>query len=180
MQLQEWGSGGSRDETAEEAELELAEECLRALVKWPAALTAVAAQLAPTAVASKAPATLQEDTAWRRLWIVLCAALCGLKECRKIDNFDFRSVYRLSRTVHKLSALLTAAPHLAPPADVAVFLATIGVREISAAWALQELAKLFDKKRPQIVAMWCVENATSAWEKVSLDGPGSCDFTARY
>jgi hypothetical protein len=42
------------------------------------------------------------------------------------------------------------------------------ITEFTAAWALEEQAKLFDRKRPQIVAMWCVENAVSAWEKVSI------------
>jgi lysophospholipid acyltransferase (LPLAT)-like uncharacterized protein len=42
----------------------------------------------------------------------------------------------------------------------------LALTEFTAAWALEEQAKLFDRKRPQIVAMWCVENAVSAWEKV--------------
>lgn len=43
---------------------------------------------------------------------------------------------------------------------------TLNIREFSGQVALEEQAKLFDRKRPQIVAMWCVENAVSAWEKV--------------
>jgi lysophospholipid acyltransferase (LPLAT)-like uncharacterized protein len=44
----------------------------------------------------------------------------------------------------------------------------LAITEFTPTWALEEQAKLFDRKRPQIVAMWCVENAVSAWEKVSI------------
>ena len=38
--------------------------------------------------------------------------------------------------------------------------------EISAQYALLELSKLFDKKRSQIVALWCVETATNGGERI--------------
>ena len=54
------------------------------------------------------------------------------------------------------------------PAWVRQQLQSLQISELSAARALAELHRLFDKKRTQIVAMWAVENPTNAWDQASL------------
>lgn len=103
-----------------------------------------------------------------KIWCALSVGVHGLKECRKLDAFDFRSVYRMSSIISALSTLLSARPEVAPPQCVLDDLRGMGVSQLDDACALRELSKLFDRKRPQIVAMWCVESAATAFEKVRL------------
>ena len=88
-----------------------------------------------------------------------------------MDAFDFKSVYRTSWGIAQLSSILSATVAAAFPASaVQSLLEVLGVRELSAHAALEEMSKLFDRKRSQIVAMWCVESAVSPWEKVRWTG----------
>lgn len=86
-----------------------AEECLAALLKWPVTLPRPSETLSP----------LQSDGGAAKpdiahIWTLLAVTLFGLKDCRRMDAFEFRSVYRLSRTIYKLSKLLTQYPQLQP------------------------------------------------------------------
>lgn len=103
-----------------------------------------------------------------RVWAALQLAFAGLKECRRLDAFDFKSVFRMARGISELSEMLQRAGGdlTVPVGAMASLLELLGIRELSQAAALEELARVFDRKRPQIVAMWCVENAVSPWEKV--------------
>jgi hypothetical protein len=104
-----------------------------------------------------------------RVWCALSVGVHGLRECRKLDAFDFRSVYRLSSTISALGALLSTRPEVTPPQCVLDDLRGMGVSQLEDTCALRELSKLFDRKRPQIVAMWCVESAATAFEKVCVN-----------
>jgi hypothetical protein len=80
---------------------------------------------------------------------------------------------KVAPLISPVTSMLTTLPCTAvfstQPSAVAVYLSgALAITEFTGAWALEEHAKLFDRKRPQIVAMWCVENAVSAWEKVSI------------
>lgn len=102
-----------------------------------------------------------------RVWDALLLSFSGLKECRRLDVFDFKSVYRIACAVEDLAQILCRAEASFIPSGVrSGLLELLNMKEISNENALEELAKLFDRKRSQIVAMWCVENAVSPWEKV--------------
>jgi hypothetical protein len=105
--------------------VEVIEECLATLLKWPAALErpscthSVSDSSAPTELATAPPPSRSlTDSQHSRLldstWTLLAVAMFGLRECRRWDAFEFRSVYRLSRTVFKLSGVLTQQPDLQP------------------------------------------------------------------
>lgn len=141
------------ESTGVEAPLVLVEECMGMLLPRGGP--------AQQAMDSAEPLPAEE-----RVWSALLASWAGLKECRRLDAFDFRSVYRVADTISTLAALVSAGVVPVPPQWVADRLKGLGVREPGAAAALEELARLFDRKRSQIVAMWCVENAVSPWEKV--------------
>ncbi len=105
-----------------------------------------------------------------RMWTALQRSFAGLKECRRVDAFDFKSVYRVARGIAELAEILQRVGGDAPvPAGpLTSLLELLGIRELNQSAALEELARVFDRKRSQIVAMWCVENAVSPWEKVPL------------
>lgn len=168
---------GSGEDGAIVDSLALIEECMGLL------LPASAVAIAGTAASSSAPVPAPDSSAAAaatvvhaelaevstRVWSALLSAWAGLKECRRLDSFDFRSVYRVSDSSRRLAALVSGGEVPLPPQWVVERLKGLGVRELGATAALEELARLFDRKRSQIVAMWCVENAVSPWEKVRFD-----------
>jgi len=87
-------------------------------------------------------------------------------------------VYRAARGIAELAEILQRAGGDAPvPAGLLTsLLELLGIRELSQSAALEELARVFDRKRSQIVAMWFVENAVSPWEKVPLFWCDFCSF----
>mgnify|MGYP000040951624 CR=1 FL=1 len=164
--------GDSGDELAEQ-ELAAVEVCLANLLPARTPKTAD-----PSAATSDAESPDSEsgtvDTAEVlpptlrvRVWDALLLSFAALKECRRLDAFDFKSVYRIARGVEDLARIICCADGDCIPTGVhASLLELLNMREISDECALEEMSKLFDRKRSQIVAMWCVENAVSPWEKV--------------
>jgi len=154
-----------------EQELVAVEECMIALL--PARAAKVASMAAVSGIegsggggADAAPEVVKPLGA--RVWDALLLSFAGLKECRRLDVFDFKSVYRIACAVENLTEILSRVDEdLTPPGMRSGLLELLGTKEISNESALEELAKLFDRKRSQIVAMWCVENAVSPWEKVT-------------
>ena len=145
----------SSEETNASLVLREVETCLAVLAKWQ--------PITPAFEAESGGCGLLD-----RVWLALCGAITSLKQCRRIDAFDFRSVYRSSVTVLELGRIVRSQGALGPPAAVLPHLDSLGLRSLHPSDALEEMSKLFDKKRPQILAMWCVENASNAWEKVCL------------
>jgi hypothetical protein len=105
--------------------LEVIEECLATLLKWPAALerpsfthsvtdSPTPTDLVTAPLPSRSPTDSQQSRHLNNIWTLLAVAMFGLRECRRWDAFEFRSVYRLSRTVFKLSGILTQYPELQP------------------------------------------------------------------
>eukprot|EP01032_Pedospumella_encystans_P010701 gene10701-12486_t len=115
-------------------------------------------------VANPPPSTTLEV----RMWTALQRSFAGLKECRRVDAFDFKSVYRIARGISELSEMLQRSDGDASVSAESLMslLELLGIRELNQSAALEELARVFDRKRSQIVAMWCVENAVSPWEKI--------------
>lgn len=159
-------------------ELIAVEDCLAALLPSPNATASTSAAPAQSEQASndgqECTAAEEEKDALEevvpvksRVWAVVLRALTGLRECRRLDPFDFKSVSRVASAISQLAALRLSKPHLIPAEAAAALCQLLGVRDLSCESALEELAKLFDRKRSQIVAMWCVENAVSPWEKVN-------------
>ena len=96
-------------------------------------------------------------------WLAVVQSLAALRECRRLDTFHFKAVYRVSDAIYRLerSHLLKQAP-----AFVFEALQVLDIGGSPHQSGILELSKLFDKKRPQIVAMWIKENSNSPWEQV--------------
>ena len=99
-----------------------------------------------------------------RIDSIIKSGLLGLRECRKLDSYDFRSVYRISNVIYQLSmrpylSHLVSHPQLMLP-GLSVFEGD-GIKA-----ALGEITKLFDKKRPQIANVWCSESTLSRYEQL--------------
>jgi hypothetical protein len=105
--------------------VEVIEDCLATLLKWPAALErpscthsatedSASTDLATVPPPSRSSTDSQLSGHLNSIWTLLAVAMFGLRECRRWDAFEFRSVYRLSRTVFKLSGILTQYPDLQP------------------------------------------------------------------
>ena len=174
-----------------EVELSAIEECMAALLPTKAAnpVAVPAVSVSASSSASPGPETSEQTqeemeisaetepvsnnppstTVEVRMWTALQRSFVGLKECRRLDAFDFKSVYRIARGISELSEMLQHADGGAsmPAESLTGLLELLGMRELNQSAALEELARVFDRKRSQIVAMWCVENAVSPWEKVS-------------
>ena len=80
-----------------------------------------------------------------RIEAVIVDACLALRECRRLDQYDFKSVYRIASIAYKLSYVDSLRNMQLP-----------GVTSVGVQGALDEISKLFDKKRYQIVAIWCV------------------------
>lgn len=166
-------TGGSRKLGTDAAVVELAILHSQAFSLWMASPKAVSAALQlPEPVnlsisalnrnSSSEDATKLREQLISGAWLVIVQSLAALKECRRLDTFHFKAVYRVSNVIYYLARndFFRQAPTFVHDALHAL---NIGVSQES---AIVELSKLFDKKRPQIVAMWVVENSTSPWEQV--------------
>ena len=131
-----------------------------------------------------------------RIWVCVLGALFSLRECRRLDPFHFKSVYRIADCIRSIGALLPYPPSpqqtsgrvcqsespapawvfqelsMLPvygdyPATVAESATGCSGLSLGDAAALKELSRLFDKKRPQILAMWSVETPVNPWDKVT-------------
>ena len=176
-----------------EQELSAIEECMAALLPTKAAnpVAVPVVSVPASSSASPGPETSEQTqnemeistetepvsnpppttTVEIRMWTALQRSFAGLKECRRLDAFDFKSVYRITRGISELSEMLqpTGSEASIPAESLTGLLELLGIRELNQSAALEELARVFDRKRSQIVAMWCVENAVSPWEKVKLN-----------
>lgn len=104
----------------------------------------------------------------QRLGKILTHAFWKLRECRKLDNFEAFSVYRISDVILRLSSLkstLKAALSETPSkyesdawdvfSDWMCSVAnSFQLPDLSTHEAQVELRKLFDKRRQQIVGIW--------------------------
>ena len=154
-----------------------------------------------------------------RSWYLLAAAIAGLRECRRVENFDFKSVNRISTVIScmKRQGLVQYAccssssrdssdgsseiihakesnnPNEQPyhhhhhhhhhhehqqqqlfsslfqPEWLNELMSQVGIHDVSYTSSLEELSKLFPRRLPQIVALWCVETPVTYWDKVSID-----------
>jgi hypothetical protein len=101
----------------------------------------------------------KEVTAIQRLVQVLADSVFALKECRRLDAHDFKSV-------HKLAAIYMSAATIPLLRDCG-FVSSMISWPVGAQAALDELGKLFDKKPSQIVAIWCLEVAATRFEHLN-------------
>ena len=105
-----------------------------------------------------------------RLWQVAVDALKGLRSCRIWDTYDFKSVFLVAlflisfHRAKKYSALHWALPpeEILPALDDALGTWT-GSDFLQG--ALAEIHKLFEKRRPQVVAMWTHENSPQRFDQ---------------
>ena len=110
-------------------------------------------------------------------WRLLMDAMGALAECRRLDNFDHRSVYQRARAYEHLVAFLPPGggglaleeeKGLTSAAVAALASASTGVAGEAAALSLEAardlMHVLFEKKRSQIVAVWLAEECTNALE----------------
>ena len=100
-----------------------------------------------------------EITHASRIRGVIADACLALRHCRRLDAYDFKSPYRLAKTILQASKL-----------DIYEDLIDGSVSFLSPNNALNlafdEIWKLFDKRRPQIVAIWCVETTANRFEQL--------------
>jgi hypothetical protein len=92
-----------------------------------------------------------------RLSAVLMDACLGLRDCRRLDPYDFKSVYRLAVLALKMSKSETIMYKKIPGSN-----SIVGPYS-----ALEELSKLFEKKLPQVVAIWCLEVTANPVEQIN-------------
>jgi len=85
---------------------------------------------------------------------VLNDAYSGLRDCKRIDAYDFKSVYRLAKVASQMS--MSRALHSQQ---------VVGTGGYET--ALEEISKLFDKKLPQVVAIWCLESTANPIEQIT-------------
>lgn len=124
----------------------------------------------------------EEDADPARLrWRLLLDCLEGLGACRQLDAFDHRSVYARARALEQLPRFLFPTLLLSPKDErrighealvPAIRRHLAGQGEASAlAEAAQRAARdamhlLFEKKRPQVVAVWLPQEAASVLDVV--------------
>lgn len=165
---------GDLVDRSREKEIAAVETCMAALLPPKAALLRAVPSLCELADTESSVAELPPTpvpppiTVKERVLSAVGLSFAGLRECRRLDAFDFKSVYRVSWGIAKLGSILSAdGADVAFPLSVVQSLPdALGLRDLSARVAMEEMSRLFDRKRSQVVAMWCVESAISPWEKV--------------
>ena len=95
-----------------------------------------------------------------KAWVVVVDAVAGLRRCREIEPHDAKSVYRLSQFILQ-GAQLSTVPQWARQR-----LQSLGIEELSAVAAANEMGRLFDTRLPQVVAIWALEEANSSYDRV--------------
>lgn len=121
-----------------------------------------------TMIFSRVSSVSEFQLTLHRLGKILTHAFWKLRECRKLDNFEAFSVYRISDVILRLSSLkssLKAALSETPSKNESdawdVFsdwmcsvANSFQLPDLSTHEAQVELRKLFDKRRQQIVGIW--------------------------
>lgn len=122
------------------------------------------------------------STRQQGIWAVLHCAVSGLEDCRRRDGYFHQAVHCLAKFAKMLKehcvlpCLLPSGQRLVfhtDLADASAEIPTVGggdlfdFARVDHFHALQILRKLFDKKRPQIVAIWMMENPVSLWDQVA-------------
>jgi hypothetical protein len=127
------------------------------------------------------PLTTHRQTHRQRLWSVVVDALRGLRSCRQWDAYDFKSVFLISNFLLSLqgsyahSSLRWAQPPVSIATDL-VDVCSAGSSSMTSEYgavesnALMEIHKLFEKRRPQVVAIWTHENSPHRFDQVSNTG----------
>ena len=96
---------------------------------------------------------------------LLLNALQGLRECKKFDQHERKHVYRISKLLYDVALLRNSGYDVhevaisALDTYMASQTASKSLFKFTVAGALSFIRKLFDKRRPQIAAIWCVETA---------------------
>ena len=93
------------------------------------------------------------------LWGVVSSCLHNFRECQRLDPQDFRPVYNIALSLHRLGNL-----HICIPQEIADRLLSLQITQVDDYGALHELQKLFDKKRPQVFAMWVPDRPNDTWD----------------
>ena len=96
-------------------------------------------------------------------------SISNLRYCRKLDPADFKSVYRLALSYHHMSSIsfLNTSPEgTLNPGEEELQVSTQSQTQTQRS-ALDEIYKLFDRKRSQIVAIWCLESASNRFEQIN-------------
>ena len=116
-------------------------------------------------VDTDASTAAENQIAANSAWEILLNCFVNFRECQRCDQYDFRSVYGISSLLHRLRAL-SDSPSSTIPTWVLDGFQQLHIAGATSRAALRELAKLFDKKRPQIAAMWFPEKPSDEWECV--------------
>ena len=90
-----------------------------------------------------------------RVKAIIRNALQGLRECRRLDQYHYLSVYRVAKVVRIL-------PKISCLKDMEIS----EIHEVGLEGSLYEMYKLFERKRPQIVAIWCNETTSCRYEQL--------------
>jgi hypothetical protein len=94
------------------------------------------------------------------LWALAIDAISALRECRKLDPLESKSVYRIASFVFRAAQLHCVPEWILSP------LAALGIEGLSCRSALSEMCVLFDRKRQQVVALWALESTAVRFEQV--------------
>ncbi len=105
------------------------------------------------------------------LWRHLIFSLMVLDDCLKLIPSDFKCVYRIAKTQHFLYQLyiMHSGTEVYIPqwvSNIVVYSNTIRDVFICPTISLRSFSKLFEKRKQQIVAIWCLETAISPYDKV--------------
>jgi hypothetical protein len=95
----------------------------------------------------------------------LVEALAGLRECRRIESAEARSVYRIARCLAGLAKFVVPDQEISDAFRSLGVIVTIGT-PVGFRPAQTELMKIFDKKRPQIVGVWFPQQSSGGYEQI--------------
>lgn len=115
------------------------------------------------------------DASWLSRWSIVRECLSAMVQCREKEKWDARSVYCRARTVHVLQgweppglsdgqgggsskALASLYAGLCQPGQTVE-----GAKDI--------MVQLFDRRRPQICALWMPDECKDLFEIVNQVGP---------
>jgi len=104
------------------------------------------------------------------LWRHLILSLMVLDDCVKLSPSDFKCIYRIAKTQHFLFKWYSSSSNKlnAPYWTYNIMTNNSLIRDIldSPVIAIKSFFKLFEKKKQQIVAIWCLETASSPYDKI--------------
>jgi hypothetical protein len=154
------------------------------LCSYTSSISSLSSSL-PSSSVSSSSISSSYNQLLHRSWYLIASALAGLRECRRLDNFDFKSVNRISTVICclKRQGLVQYNHHqqlsasIFQPEWLNELMSQVSIHEISYTTSLEEMSKLFPRRLPQIVALWCVETPVTHWDKVSI-GMSRCLSTS--